>query len=203
MASCRSSEVRNRRRFLSRNPSRACGKWTRSLRRLFPPPPKASKPEGQYSKIHKVSQEQLFANRAAGCEASPESRPHAPVLQLPSNLSTRSHPNQLDDGITAALAARLSTAAETKPPMCSSSSTRAPLAERFAISLFCSPVVEDEIHHDATYSVSSVLKHIILRLLFEVTERAIHWRGKSDQLVKILVQLEVKGVFGDSSSDLI
>jgi hypothetical protein len=102
-----------------------------------------------------------------------------------------------------ALAARLSTAAETKPPMCSSSSTRAPLAQRFAISLFCSPVVEDEIDHDATYSVSSVLKHLVLRLLFEVTERVIHWRGKSDQLVKILVQLEVKGVFSDSSSDLI
>jgi hypothetical protein len=87
--------------------------------------------------------------------------------------------------------------------MCSSSSTRAPLAERFAISLFCSPVVEDEIDHDATYSVSSGLKHLVLRFLFEVAERVIHWRGKSDQLVKILVQLEVKGVFGDSSSDLI
>ena len=102
MTSCRSSEVRSRRRFpLQKSQSRARGKWTRSLRRLFPPPPKASKPEGQYSKIHKVSQEQLFANRAAGCEVSPESRPHAPVLQLLSNLSTRSHPNQLDAGITA------------------------------------------------------------------------------------------------------
>ncbi|PMD66960.1 uncharacterized protein K444DRAFT_2880 [Hyaloscypha bicolor E] len=103
------------------------------------------------------------------------------VQLLSSNRSTRRRPNQLDVGITAmgwlrdsALQQRQSH--QSIGPNVQLLNTRSP-CKNDSQYLFASPVVEDGLDHNATYSVSSVLKHLDLRLLFEVTERVIHWRG--------------------------